>query len=44
MRIRLLGFTVVLHYSLLIGFCVITWALSTSYFVEALSALPTSLH
>lgn len=44
MRIRLLGLTVVLHYSLLIGFCVITWALSTSYFVEALSALPTSLH
>lgn len=44
MRVRLLGFTVVIHYSLLIGFCVISWALSTSYFVEALSALPTSLH
>src|SRR5581483_6646181 len=44
MTFRLLGFTIAPHYSLLIGFCLITWALSTTYFAQVLSALPPSLH
>lgn len=42
MRFRLLDFTVALHYSLLIGFCLISWALSTTYFTQVLSALSAS--
>lgn len=38
MRFRLLDFTVALHYSLLIGFCSVSWA-STTYFTQVLSAL-----
>jgi Zn-dependent protease/predicted transcriptional regulator len=44
MHFRLLGFPISLHYSWLVAFCLLTWALSTAMFKDALPGVPMRAH
>ena len=44
MHFRLLGFPISLHYSWLVAFCLLTWALSTTMFKDALPGVPMRAH
>ena len=44
MHFRLLGFPIRLHYSWLVAFCLLTWALSTAMFKDALPGVPMRAH
>ena len=44
MHFRLLGFPISLHYSWLVAFCLLTWALSTAMFKDVLPGVPMRAH